>query len=160
MQVDPRATSARTFLYWPGAVAFHALVTRGRFDGRFVPGAIVGFLLYRFGGNYRTTRGGGGPGLTSPPDRIVTTGPYAVSRNPMYFGHLITFASFVGATRSLLFAAVFGWHVHWFDHRVREDERSLTDRFGADYVCYREQVPRWLPVTPRAFADAWRRLRP
>lgn len=159
MRMDPKETSARTFLYWPLAVVVHGLVRRGRLDWRFLPAAVGGFGLYRFGGRYRTARGGGGPGLTPPPDRIVTSGPYAVSRNPMYLGHLVTFAAFVGATRSLFFSAVFGWHVHWFDNRVREDERSLTDRFGDEYTAYCEDVPRWFPSTAREFGAAWRRVR-
>jgi hypothetical protein len=41
MNFDPRATSSRTFVYWPLLVFLHGVVTRRRVDGRFVPGPCV-----------------------------------------------------------------------------------------------------------------------
>jgi len=38
--------------------------------------ARVGILQYRLIGNYRSREGGGGPGLSIPPQRLVTGGPY------------------------------------------------------------------------------------
>lgn len=159
MHLDPAATSTRTFVLWPLAVAIYGLVAPGRLERRYGWGMIAGYLLYRGAGRYRTVRGGGGPGMATPPERIVTSGPYAVSRNPMYLGHLLTFASFVGATRSVLFAAVLGWHVRWFDDRAGCDEVSLAKLFGESYGRYRDEVPRWLPLTPQALTAAWHRAR-
>jgi protein-S-isoprenylcysteine O-methyltransferase Ste14 len=48
-----------------------------------------GYLQYHLGGVYRTHNGGGGPGVEIPPDKIVDTGIYGLTRNPMYLGHLI-----------------------------------------------------------------------
>lgn len=159
MTLDPRATSTRTFVLWPIAAMIHGLVVRGRLDLRFAPAALAGYLCFRSAGRYRTARGGGGPGMANPPERIVTSGPYAVSRNPMYLGHLVTFASLVGATRSLLFASLFGWHLRWFDERARRDEASLAELFGEEYVRYRDEVPRWFPSTPKELVAAWHRVR-
>ena len=49
---------------------------------------IWGYLQYRLCGKYRTTRGGGGPSPEVPAERLVSTGLYAYTRNPMYLGHL------------------------------------------------------------------------
>ncbi|MFA9431909.1 isoprenylcysteine carboxylmethyltransferase family protein [Egicoccus sp. AB-alg2] len=143
--IDPRSTPTRTFLVWPVLVLVGSRLARRPLDWRFAPVAAGGYMLYRTAGTYRTRHGGGGPGMAQPAERLVTTGPYAMSRNPMYLGHLLTFAAFVGATRSRWSAAVFGWHLRWFDDRAATDERQLRERFGEDYEHYRAAVPRWLP---------------
>ena len=104
-----------------------------------------GYLQYRLCGRYRIKRGGGGPGLEIPPDRLVTTGPYAYARNPMYLGHIIfltgvalTLKSWLGALIVLI--AVVGSH-----RRVLGDERRLSARFGQPYIDYMGRVKRWIP---------------
>lgn len=80
------------------------------------------------------------------PDRIVTTGPYAWSRNPMYAGHLIFLAGLAVASGSPIAVAALVGHVPWFVRRVRRDEERLRARFGAAYDDYAARVPRWAQV--------------
>ena len=105
----------------------------------------AGFALYRGTGIYRDARGGGGPGFSTETEALVTTGPYALSRNPMYLGHLIFLAGLVALTRSPLALAGFFVQRQRFAERVAIDERRLADRFGQAYVEYVERVPRWIP---------------
>ncbi|MGZ5084655.1 MAG: methyltransferase family protein, partial [Usitatibacter sp.] len=65
-----------------------------------------GYLQYKWVGAYRTRLGGGGPGVSVPPERIVAEGPYRFVRNPMYLGHLIFFAGIAVTLGSWLAAAV------------------------------------------------------
>ena len=141
-------TSNRTFIAWPIALfALEALLQRGapRLSGWGLPLLVWGYLQYRLVGDYRSQLGGGGPGISVPPERIVEQGPYAWVRNPMYLGHLIFLAGLAVTLRSWIALAVFAFHTAWFERRVREDEARLRERFGAAYDGYCERVKRWIP---------------
>jgi protein-S-isoprenylcysteine O-methyltransferase Ste14 len=83
--------------------------------------------------------------MDTPPEHLVTTGPYAYSRNPMYLGHIIFLTGLALTLQSLLAAAIAAASVVWFHWRVRRDEARLRERFGPQYVAYQERVKRWLP---------------
>ena len=141
-------TPVRTFLIYPLVVLLWELLTHG---GRIevnlwgVPLMIWGYLQYRLCGKYRTTRGGGGPGPEIPAERLVSTGLYAYTRNPMYLGHIIFLAG-LSLTLKSWFAAVITLAVAiWFHFRVLADEASLARQLGAPYVAYTQRVKRWIP---------------
>lgn len=108
-----------------------------------------GYALYRHGGRYRSERGGGGPGFSVAPSGLVTSGPYAVVRNPMYLGHLIFLGGLVTLTRSPVALAGLLIQGQRLADRVAIDERRLADRFGTAYAEYVARVPRWLPRLAR-----------
>jgi protein-S-isoprenylcysteine O-methyltransferase Ste14 len=143
-----KSTSNRTFVVWPVVlVAAEAAIQRGwpRIHPWALPLLAWGYLQYKWVGTYRTRLGGGGPGLSVPPERIVERGPYRFVRNPMYLGHMIFFAGLALALGSWIAAAVLVLHVVWFDARAREDEAHLESLFGDSYRAYRRRVKRWLP---------------
>ena len=96
---------------------------------------------------------------------LVMTGPYSVSRNPLYvfsiLGALGIGAQF-GAVSVALLAGVCAWAVHMLV--VRQEERLLLAEYGDVYAGYLAEVPRFFPrfslwknvdvleVRPRAFA--------
>lgn len=141
-------TPVRTFIVYPFLTLLWELFFRGgnlSLNPWFVPLLLWGYLQYHLCGLYRIKHGGGGPGLETPPDRLVDTGPYAYTRNPMYLGHLIFL---IGLTLTLqsLFAALITIAVAvWFDIRVRGDEQKLVGRLGEPYGRYLRSVKRWLP---------------
>ncbi len=143
-----KSTSNRTFIAWPLVLfAVEALVQQGlpRIHGWALPFLAWGFLQYRWVGNYRARLGGGGPGVSVPPEHIVSSGPYRWVRNPMYLGHLVFFAGLALVLGSWVALAVFVFHVAWFHRRVREDEERLAALFGEPYREYCCRVKRWLP---------------
>ncbi|MGZ5034638.1 MAG: methyltransferase family protein [Usitatibacter sp.] len=143
-----KSTSNRTFIAWPVALfAAEALAQQGmpRIHEWALPLLAWGYLQYRWIGTYRTRQGGGGPGISVPPERVVSDGPYRWVRNPMYLGHLIFLAGLALSLGSWIAAAVFAVHAFWFDRRVKEDEARLAERFGEPYREYCRHVKRWIP---------------
>ena len=76
--------------------------------------------------------------------RLITTGPFALSRNPMMLGVLTAQLGLFLALPSLftLVCLVVGaWAV---TAQVRVEERLLRQRFGPAYEAYVARTPRWL----------------
>ena len=143
-----KSTPKRTFILFPVVVfAFEAL--RRESMPPIEPwGAIFllwGFLQYRLVRGYRKERSGGGFGMETMPDRIITEGVYAYLRNPMYLGHLIFMAGLAITFSSWLALALLVFHVVWFHLRVLHDEERLEARFGEPYRAYKTRVKRWIP---------------
>jgi len=103
--------------------------------------------------------------------RLVTLGPYSVTRNPLYVFSILGGAGVgaqLGAALPAIAAGVFAWLV--FALVVTQEERFLLSMHGDAYRDYRARVPRFWPrwalwrdvevleVRPRAvvttFADA------
>ena len=141
-------TPVRTFLVYPlitllWELLIHAGAVKVNFW--FLPLMIWGYLQYRLCGKYRNTHGGGGPGPEVPAERLVSTGLYAYTRNPMYLGHIIFLAG-LSLTLKSWFAAVITLAVAiWFHFHVLADEASLARQLGAPYVAYTRGVRRWIP---------------
>jgi protein-S-isoprenylcysteine O-methyltransferase Ste14 len=142
------STPVRTFLLYPLVViGFELAIRRGNLV--FVPWGVLllawGYLQYRLTGNYRLHHGGGGPGFTVPPERLVTDGIYAYTRNPMYLGHLVFMLGLAVTFWSWFALALFAVLLPWYHRRVLQDEAGMHARFGAQYEEYRARVKRWLP---------------
>ncbi|MGH9055559.1 MAG: methyltransferase family protein [Acidimicrobiales bacterium] len=145
MRVSLRSTSTRTFLVVPAVAGVASLLKGRRPHCRWVPLMAWGYLQYLLAGRWRTLRGGGGPGMRNLPVRLVTSGPYAVTRNPMYLGHLMFLTGLTLLTRSPVALAYTAHGIAWFDERAKADEARLAALFGPPYEAYRAQVGRWLP---------------
>jgi protein-S-isoprenylcysteine O-methyltransferase Ste14 len=141
-------TPVRTFLIYPLVVlAWEFLTHAGRIDVNlwFLPLLLWGYLQYRMCGKYRMTRGGGGPGPDVPGERLVDSGLYAYTRNPMYLGHIIFLAGLALTLKSWLAALITLLVAIWFHFRVLADEKNLACALGAPYVTYTKRVKRWIP---------------
>ena len=141
-------TPIRTFVVYPVAsLLWEVGINWNQFQPNFwfAPLMLWGYLQYRLCGRYRIRLGGGGPGLETPPDRLVCTGFYAYTRNPMYLGHIIFLIGLTLTLRSWFAALITITVASWFHIRVVGDEEKLIARLGQPYVNYLTTVKRWIP---------------
>ena len=95
-------------------------------------------------------------------EKLVYTGPYELTRNPLYIGNICIFTGLGIATAGLLMgAAFFIFFIGYFNLIIRFEEDFLERRLGEIYRSYRNRVPRWLgesaPVhaaSPRGTLDS------
>ena len=160
MRVSLGSNSTRVFVAYPAAVALEQLLSRRRWHPVALPLLAAGYASYRLSGAYRLPRAGGPPGMSQGmPERLVTDGVYARTRNPMYLGHLVFLTGLALLTRSPVAVALLGALGPWYGTRVAADERRLQQAFGEEFTRYAEQVPRWVPGTADLLARLARRVR-
>jgi protein-S-isoprenylcysteine O-methyltransferase Ste14 len=81
-----------------------------------------------------------------PEQRMVTAGPYAHIRNPIYAGVLLMWISLAVGFRSLPILGITLLYVlPAYLVYIRAEERMLLAHFGAPYARYCEQVGRLFP---------------
>jgi protein-S-isoprenylcysteine O-methyltransferase Ste14 len=80
-----------------------------------------------------------------PQGKLITSGPYRFSRNPLYLGGNVFI--FLGAV--LVFGSPSGLvltvlNILVVDFMIRREEKQLERVFGEEWVRYRSQVRRWI----------------
>jgi protein-S-isoprenylcysteine O-methyltransferase Ste14 len=106
----------------------------------------AGMGLILFGFLFRISARGHKEENTSNGNALVKDGPYAVIRNPMYFGTFIIGLGVVVMLLELwfffLFAAVF---FMIYIPQMKKEERVLLERFGQEYKEYCKLTPKYFP---------------
>lgn len=78
--------------------------------------------------------------------RLLTTGPFALTRNPMYFSYIfLIFPGVAVVTRAWLVFVTPLASLALFHVFIKREEASLADHFGSDYLEYKARVPALLP---------------
>lgn len=81
----------------------------------------------------------------APQKALITTGPYKFSRNPLYLGgNVFIFfgaALLLGSPTGLFLTAI---HLPFIDIFIRREEKQLEQKFGQDWVRYKNKAPRWI----------------
>lgn len=140
------------FLALPGMVAFVLPVwigiSRARPVRHVVPAAVLlclgtALLLWCVREFYVAGRGTLAP--WNPPRRLVTSGPYRITRNPMYLGVdliLVGWCALWSSCALIIYAALFmiGFHLRV----LLVEEPWARRRFGTEWDAYQARVPRWL----------------
>jgi protein-S-isoprenylcysteine O-methyltransferase Ste14 len=140
------------FVALPGVVAFAVPIVIGTWPGRPAQHAVMGAVLVCLGTLLLLwcvqefyVAGHGTLAPWAPPKNLVITGPYQLSRNPMYIGVvtiLIGWSVLWSSRTLLIYALVVMAAVHV---RVLIAEEPWAARnFGAEWEAYRGRVPRWI----------------
>lgn len=77
--------------------------------------------------------------------RIVSSGIYRLSRNPMYLGFALMLAAWgmqLGSAAALIGVPFFVLYMNRF--QILPEERLLTEKFGVQYQAYMGKVRRWI----------------
>ena len=91
--------------------------------------------------------------------RLVVSGPYAFTRNPLYFGNHLTLAGFCVLSEMLWFVPIaLSTCFFFYSFIVVYEEDLLRQRFGDEYERYAADTPRWIPFPKpwKIFGPEWR----
>jgi protein-S-isoprenylcysteine O-methyltransferase Ste14 len=131
----------------PGIYAYfvpipYAEVTWIRFAGIIV---LVGALIlvrlsqHQLGESWRI-----GVDRSGTPSRLVTTGLYSLSRNPINLGLLLTAVGLFMALPNAVTFSIANVTFIIFQIRIRIEEEHMVQTHGDSYEAYRRSTPRWL----------------
>jgi protein-S-isoprenylcysteine O-methyltransferase Ste14 len=133
-----------------GLPRFHDVAVRLVFA---VPLLLCGGVYVLWSNLFLVLRGKGGPaegfGVAISPrtERLVATGPYRNTRNPMVFGALSIYYSiavYLGTIGGLLILLLFSALVPVYLRRA--EEPRLLSEFGGEYEAYRKRVSMIVPL--------------
>lgn len=81
--------------------------------------------------------------------RLTTSGPYAHTRNPLYFGSFLLAAGFAMAAHWSLLLVVIALFIFIYGPTIQQERAEISSRFPADYAAYEANVPAFTPrLTP------------
>lgn len=131
-------------------------------------GIVVGTILVVLGESWRlwgvATAGTVTRRRSRNVQKLVTHGPFALSRNPLYNGNFLLWMGFVALSGVWWFlpVAVVVFAVEYF-FIVRYEEGVLESIFGEEYLAFKRRTPRWIPLGASGtvsgeflWAEAWR----
>lgn len=88
-------------------------------------------------------------------NQLVTTGPYALCRNPLYFYTFVGMLGIALVARSfILCGVVITWFAIFYRLVIAKEEKDLRRIHGADFATYCAITPRFLPRPAQLRAEA------
>jgi protein-S-isoprenylcysteine O-methyltransferase Ste14 len=114
------------------------------YGGTFIMlGELIRLSAIRYaGGRTRTTKVGA--------NSLCTSGPYSRTRNPLYIGNVFIYSGVVllsgGIYMFQLLAVVIFYFIFQYSMIISLEEEKLSTVFGQDYLKYKNNVPRVIPL--------------
>ena len=100
---------------------------------------LCGFLFRISARGYKSERSSDG-------NILMADGPYALIRNPMYFGTLLIGSGIVFALfQWWVFFMFFSIFLAIYIPQIRKEEKKLYSHFGDEYAAYCKKIPRYFP---------------
>ncbi len=90
-------------------------------------------------------------GHISKNERLAVSGPYAHTRNPLYFGSFLIGAGFAVAAHWALLLLVIAFWALVYAPTMQRERANISGRFPEDYGAYAANVPAFVPRV-----TAWR----
>ena len=84
-------------------------------------------------------------GHISKNERLATSGPYAHTRNPLYFGSFLIAAGFAIAAHWALLLLVVAFFVLIYAPTMHRERANIAGRFPDAYEAYAANVPAFVP---------------
>jgi protein-S-isoprenylcysteine O-methyltransferase Ste14 len=78
-------------------------------------------------------------------DRLATAGPYAHTRNPLYFGSFLIGCGFAAAAHWSVVLAVAAFFALIYVPTMQRERANIAGRFPAEYAEYSAHVPAFFP---------------
>jgi len=142
----PKVLPPHYFLASAAAIAALGYIDHGEFVQRWWPAAVaVAGIWLAVREKNRFVREGTTfyPGQDA--SKLVTSGAYRFTRNPMYLGMVIVLVSLWAMTGSWLAGLPIPLFMAIIHHRfILREEARLEEIFGEDYRAYKGRVRRWI----------------
>ena len=78
-------------------------------------------------------------------ERLAVSGPYAYTRNPLYFGSFLIAAGFASAAHWSLLLLVIAFFVLVYGPKIEAERLNILGRFPTEYPNYASNVPAFFP---------------
>jgi protein-S-isoprenylcysteine O-methyltransferase Ste14 len=88
-------------------------------------------------------------------EELTVSGPYAWTRNPLYFGSFLLVIGFAVASHSWVAAGlIVGYYAIFYPAVMRREEGELRRKHGEAFDEYAARVPLFFPRVPRGTGEA------
>jgi len=88
-------------------------------------------------------------------DRLITSGPYACCRNPLYLANMLKICGFMVIAGDLCFGMVTAlFYLIEFCFMIPFEESFLAEKFPQEHAKYRQKVPVFVPGAKQKEFDA------
>ena len=84
------------------------------------------------------------------PPRVINTGAFSMVRHPLYLAALLFYIGFLFTTLSFVSLLLFLGIFIFYDVIATFEEKKLEEKFGEEYILYKEKTPKWIPRLQRS----------